>query len=146
MKYPSYVSLVRSSLKLVAPGIAAAAALCFLAGATVAAPDDDSFFTHLHTEKAMANVTVSPGRSGPVDIVIRLETVDETPLAAKGVSVTLSDTQTGSKLPTIVASQSGEDGWQAKVASLSAGKWMLGLDISISEDNVVKVESPILIK
>ena len=105
-----------------------AAALC-LSGATAAAPEDDSFFTHLHTEKAMANVTVTPGRSGPVDIVIQLETVDETPLRAKRVSVTLSHAETGRKLPTIVASRSGEDGWQVKVASLSAGKWMLGLDI-----------------
>jgi hypothetical protein len=28
--------------------------------------DDESFFTHLHTEKAMANVTILPGRAGPV--------------------------------------------------------------------------------
>jgi hypothetical protein len=27
---------------------------------------DESFFTHIHTEKAMANVTISPGRAGPV--------------------------------------------------------------------------------
>ena len=94
-----------------------------------AAPDDDSFFTHLHTEKAMANVTVSPGRSGPVDIVIQLETADETPLRAEGVSVTLSETETGRRLPTIVASRPDEDGWQVKVAPLSAGQWMLRLEI-----------------
>jgi hypothetical protein len=41
---------------------------CLTARPTVAATDDDSFFTHLHTEKAMANVTVSPGRAGPVGI------------------------------------------------------------------------------
>ena len=135
----------RLSLKHLVLGFGVAAVI-FLTKATAAAPNDDSFFTHLHTEKAMANVTVSPGRSGPVDIVIQLETVDETPLTAKGVSVTLSDTQTGRKLPTMVASQSGEDGWQVKVASLSAGKWMLGLDISISDNDEVRVESPILIK
>jgi hypothetical protein len=146
MKSLLFASLVRPSLKLIVPVFAAAAAFCLLTGATFAAPDDDSFFTHLHTEKAMANVTVSPGRSGPVDIAIQLETVDETPLTAKGVSVTLSDTQTGRKLPTMVASRSGEDGWHVRVASLTAGKWMLGLDISISDADAVKVESPILIK
>ena len=127
-------------------GFSAAAAICLLTDAAAAAPEDDSFFTHLHTEKAMANVTVTPGRSGPVEIAIQLETVDETPLRAKGVSVTLSDTETGRKLPTMVASRSGEDGWQVKVVSLSAGKWMLGLDISISDADEVRVESPILIK
>jgi copper transport protein len=49
------------------------------AGPVLAASDSDSFFTHLHTEKAMANVTISPGRAGPVDITIQLETVDELP-------------------------------------------------------------------
>ena len=119
---------------------------CLLAGHSIAAPDDDNFFTHLHTDKAMANVTVSPGRSGPVDIAIQLETADETPLTAKGVSVTLSDTQSGRKLPTLAATRSGEDGWHVKIASLTAGKWMLGLDIAISDAEEVKVESPILIK
>ena len=31
-------------------------------GLAPAAAADDSFFTHLHTDKAMANVTVSPAR------------------------------------------------------------------------------------
>jgi hypothetical protein len=43
---------------------------------------NEDFFTHLHTDKAMANVTVSPGRVGPVDIAIQLETTNEEPLAA----------------------------------------------------------------
>jgi hypothetical protein len=85
--------LARSGVRFSVLGSATAAAICLLTGAVVAAPDDDNFFTHLHTDKAMANVTVSPGRSGPVDIAIQLETVDETPMKAKGVSVTLADTQ-----------------------------------------------------
>lgn len=146
MKSLTLFSFFRASIKYLAIAGVAILSLCHLTGASIAAPDDDAFFTHLHTEKAMANVTVSPGRSGPVDIVIQLETVDETPLVAKGVSVSLSDTQTGRRLPILIASRSGEDGWQVKVASLSAGKWMLGLDIAISDTDVVKVESPILIK
>ncbi|MGV7212558.1 hypothetical protein [Bradyrhizobium sp. UFLA05-112] len=146
MKSPFLASLGRLGLEKFVLALWVAAAICLLSDATAAAPDDDSFFTHLHTEKVMANVTVSPGRSGPVDIVIQLETVDEAPLRAKGVSVTLSHTETGRKLPTIVASRGGEDGWQVKVASLSAGKWMLWLDISISDADEVRVESPILIK
>jgi hypothetical protein len=126
--------------------ICAAAASCLVAASTAAALNDDDFFTHLHTEKAMANVTVSPGRSGPVDITIQLETADERPLTAKAVSVTLSDMRTGRKLPTMAAASSGEDGWHVKIASLTAGRWMLGLGISISETDKVSVESPILIK
>jgi hypothetical protein len=79
----------------------------------VAATDDESFFTHLHSEKVMANVTISPGRAGPVDIVIQLETVDELPLAAKAVSVTLSNQQLGIGHQTLQAALLGDDQWPA---------------------------------
>ncbi len=124
----------------------ALAALLSAAAPLAAATDDDSFFTHLHTEKAMANVTVSPGRAGPVEIAIQLETTDETPLSAKAVSVTLVDTQTGKKLAPVEALRDGEDGWHVKVAQLTPGRWILGLGISLSEADHVSVESPILIK
>ncbi|MBR0729885.1 hypothetical protein [Bradyrhizobium japonicum] len=126
--------------------LAMAALLSVAATPVAAATDDDSFFTHLHTEKAMANVTVSPGRAGPVEIAIQLETTDETPLAARAVSVTLVDTQSGRKLAPVEASRDGEDSWHVKVAQLTPGRWMLGLGISISEADHVSVESPILIK
>ena len=118
---------------------------CLAALPAFAAGDDDSFFTHLHTEKVMANVTVSPGRAGPVDILIQLETVDELPLAAKAVSVTLTDAQSGKKIETAQAERTGEDSWQMKIAALSAGRWTLGLGISISDADKVSVEAPILI-
>ena len=38
----------------------------------------------------MANVTVSSGRVGPIDITIQLETTEELALMANAVSVTLS--------------------------------------------------------
>ncbi|MDA9491524.1 hypothetical protein [Bradyrhizobium sp. CCBAU 11361] len=125
--------------------LAMAALLSVAATPLAAATDDDSFFTHLHTEKAMANVTVSPGRAGPVEIAIQLETTDEAPLKAKAVSVTLVD-QSGRKLAPVEASRDGEDSWHVKVAQLTPGRWMLGLGISISEADHVSIESPILIK
>ena len=125
--------------------LAMAALLSVAATPFAAATDDDSFFTHLHTEKAMANVTVSPGRAGPVEIAIQLETTDEAPLTAKAVSVTLVD-QSGRKLAPVEASRDGEDSWHVKVAQLTPGRWMLGLGISISEADHVSIESPILIK
>ena len=126
--------------------LAMTALLSVAATPLAAATDDDSFFTHLHTDKAMANVTISPGRAGPVEIAIQLETTDETPLTAKAVSVTLVDTQSGRKLAPVEASRDGEDSWHVKVAQLTPGRWMLGLGISISEADHVSIESPILIK
>ena len=139
-------SPMTSRRSLTGLALAMAALLSVAATPLAAATDDDSFCTHLHTEKAMANVTVSPGRAGPVEIAIQLETTDETPLTAKAVSVTLVDTQSGRKLAPVEASRDGEDGWHVKVAQLTPGRWMLGLGISISEADHVNVESPILIK
>jgi copper transport protein len=119
--------------------------LCLAVGPALSAGDDENFFTHLHTDKVMANVTVSPGRAGPVSILIQLETVDERPLAAKAVSVTLTDLQSGKKIETAQADRIGEDSWQMKIATLSAGRWTLGLGISISDADRVSVEAPILI-
>lgn len=128
-----------------ASGILCAALLAVLAGPAAAAGDDD-FFTHLHTEKAMANVTVSPGRAGPVDIAIQLETMEEKPLTAKAVSVTLTEMQTGRRLPPVQATRTGEADWHVRIQMLTAGNWMLGLGISITDTDKVDVESPIPIK
>ncbi|WP_245329326.1 hypothetical protein [Bradyrhizobium centrolobii] len=135
---------LRRTIRALALG--AGALLVVAAAPLAAATDDDSFFTHLHAETAMANVTVSPGRAGPVEITIQLETTDETPLTAKAVSVALVDMQTGRKLAPVEASRDGDAGWRVKVAQLTRGRWMLGLGISISEADHVSVESPILIK
>jgi copper transport protein len=140
------MSLMTSRRTITGLALAAAVSLSVAATPLLAATEDDSFFTHLHTEKAMANVTISPGRAGPVEIAIQLETTDETPLTAKAVSVTLVDTQTGRKLAPVEALRDGEDNWHVKVAQLTPGRWMLGLGISISEADHVSIESPILIK
>ena len=120
-------------------------ASCLTAGPSAAAGNDD-FFTHLHTEKAMANVTVSPGRAGPVDITIQLETIEESPLTAKAVSVTLSDAKAGKRLQAVQAEHSSDDSWHVRIPDLPAGRWMLGLGISIADSDTFSVESPILIK
>jgi hypothetical protein len=79
--------------------------------------DDDRFFMHLHTEKAMANVTVLPARVGPVDITIQLETTDETPLAAKALSVTLTNAKSEIAPQTAEAERTGDDQWLVKMSA-----------------------------
>jgi hypothetical protein len=112
----------------------------------VIAKEDESFFTHIHTDKAMANVTVSPGRAGPVDITIQLETMDERPLQAKAVSVTLSSTKAGVKAQTIRATKTVDSEWHVRTSLPVQGRWMLGLGILISDTDKVDVAAPILVK
>ena len=139
--YRAHPTLMRS-----ASTVLCAVVLSFLAAATTTASADENFFTHLHTDKAMANVTVTPDRSGPVEITIQLETVDELPLVAKAVSVTLSDPRSGTRLPVIPATRTGEDQWRVTTSLPSSGRWTLALGISLSDTDKVNIESPIVIR
>jgi len=114
--------------------------------APVTSDADESFFTHLHAEKAMANVTVSPGRAGPVEIAIQLENADELPLTAKAVSVTLGNSEKGIEPVTADAVQISNDQWRVRMSAPVSGRWSLGLDITISASDRINVVSPILIR
>lgn len=117
-----------------------------VAAAPAVSDADESFFTHLHAERAMANVTVSPGRAGPVEIAIQLENADELPLSADAVSVTLENSQEGVAAVTADATRIGNDQWRVTMSAPVPGRWSLGLRITISATDRVNVVSPILIR
>jgi copper(I)-binding protein len=117
--------------------------------APVAAVDDpdEPFFTHFCHSKAMANITVSPGRAGPVEIAIELEDSEERPLTtAHGVSVTLADPDQGAAPVTAVAEHRGADKWVVRMNAPQPGRWTLDLGIKLSTNNVVNIAAPILIR
>jgi copper(I)-binding protein len=111
-----------------------------------AADDDESFFTHLHAERAMANVTVSPGHAGPVEIAIQLKDANEEPLSASSVSVTLGNPEHGVPPVTARAERVAADQWRVKMSAPLSGRWSLGLDIGITASDTVNVVSPILLR
>jgi copper transport protein len=106
----------------------------------------EPFFTHLHAERMMADITVSPDRIGPISVEIQLRTPDEQVLAAKGVSVTLSSPDNGIEPSTAEAQSLGEGQWRVSIAAPVAGRWVLALDVLISDFEQLHAETPILIK
>jgi copper transport protein len=118
----------------------------FTPPARALAGGNDDFFTHLHAEKVMANVAVSPGHRGPVAITIELETPDERPLAATALSVTLSSPDLGVEPATAQAQRLSDGQWRVTMMAPVAGRWTLGLGILISDFDRITVEAPILIK
>jgi hypothetical protein len=106
---------------------------------------DDSFFIHLHDQRAMANVTISAVHAGVVEIAIQLETVEELPLKAQSVSVTLGNADKGIAPVMIQAQRTADDQWFVKMAASEAGRWNLGLGITLAPANTVSIESPVLI-
>jgi periplasmic copper chaperone A len=108
---------------------------------------DEAFFTHFCNTKAMANITVSPGRAGPVEIAIQLEDGDERPLTtAHGVPVTLANPDKGIAPVTAIAEHVGDDKWVVRMNAPQAGRWSLDLGIKLSATDGVNIEAPILIR
>src|ERR1700674_1552440 len=100
LRIPWFIQLRRCEdtkmlkIKLYAACLLLMAALPLALKAAPALADDD-FFIHLHDPRAMANVTISAVHDGSVQISIQLETVEELPLKAESVSVTLGNPDKG---------------------------------------------------
>ena len=125
-------------------------AACLLLTAPLAlnaapAPAEESFFIHLHHHKAMANVTISPVKAGAVEIAIQLETIEELPLKADAVAVTLGNPDQGIAPVTSQAERTADDQWLVKMAASGAGRWKLALGITLAPADTVNIEAPILI-
>jgi hypothetical protein len=109
------------------------------------APAEESFFIHLHHYKAMANVTISPVKAGAVEIAIQLETIEELPLKADAVAVTLGNPDQGIAPVTSQAERTADDQWLVRMAASGAGRWKLALGITLAVADTVNIEAPILI-
>jgi copper transport protein len=107
---------------------------------------DDSFFTHLHAEKAMASVTIAPGHAGPVEITVGLTTPEEAPLHAMAVSVALANPALGIEPATAEAAPQSDGRWRVQMTAATPGSWTLTLSILISDFDKVVIQAPILIK
>jgi periplasmic copper chaperone A len=121
------------------PAMAAAAP----ARATAA---DEPFFTHICGTRVMANITVSPGRSGPIEVLVQIEDSDEKPLAVDALSVTLSNPDKGIAPVTATAERVAADSWRVRLTAAASGKWSLSLGIDLAKDDRVDIAAPILIE
>lgn len=106
----------------------------------------DNFFTHLCGTEVMANVTVSPGRSGPVEVIVELEDAQEKPLTAHALSVTLSNPERHIAPITAQAERITDDRWRVRMLAAEPGKWLLALGIQVKPDSKVDIAAPILIE
>lgn len=107
---------------------------------------DDSVFAHLHTERAMANVTLTPGHAGPIDIAVALQTADEAPLAAQALTVTLANPAAGIEPASAEAQRQPDGQWRVRMSAPLPGRWMLKLGILISDFDKVSIEASVVIR
>ena len=107
---------------------------------------EDPFFTHICGPRVMANVTISPGRSGPVEVLVQLEDADEKPLTVDALSVTLSNPDKTIGPVTAAAERVTADSWRVRLTAAASGKWSLSLGIDLAKDDRVDIAAPILIE
>ncbi|MBR1168906.1 copper resistance CopC/CopD family protein [Bradyrhizobium sp. DASA03005] len=89
---------------------------------------------HIHSDKAMFQVLVSPGKVGKDDFVLQLMTGEGTPLAAKEVTLTLSLPERGIE-PMDRGASLGPDGyWHVRKVELPfAGRWRVRIEALVSD-------------
>lgn len=112
-----------------------------LAVATEAAPP---IHVHIHGEKAMADVSVAPGRAGPVSISLAIQDGDFGALDAKTVTVTLTNPAAG--IEPIRREARHIDGVVWRVDGLTlpvSGTWQAKVDILVTEFSQVTLEAPL---
>jgi copper transport protein len=99
-------------------------------------------YVHIHADRAMADLTITPGRVGPVSalIVLMIVAVDE----PKEVMLVLSNAAAG--IEPIRRSAAPSDGRIWRVDDLiipAAGRWSVRIDILISDFEQVRLEGDI---
>ena len=110
------------------------------------ASEADPFFTHIHHPRVMANVTVSTGRSGAVEVLVQLEDPQENALVAEGLTVTLTGPDSGSAPISTSAERITSDTWRAQMVFSEAGRWDLALQIAMIAGDKIEIAAPILIE
>jgi copper transport protein len=96
---------------------------------------------HIHTDKAMFQVLVSPGKAGVDDFVLQLMTGEAAPLSAKEVTLALSLPERGIE-PIERGASLGPDGyWHVRKAELPfAGRWHLRIDALVTDFEKITLE------
>ncbi|WP_331374937.1 copper resistance CopC/CopD family protein [Sinorhizobium chiapasense] len=101
---------------------------------------------HIHGEKAMAEVTITPGRPGPVEASALIMAGDFSALDPKEVTLVFSNPSAGVGDIKRKASKATDGTWRTSDLLLPLpGLWKIRLDILISDFEITRIEGEIQI-
>ncbi|GLR52901.1 copper resistance protein C [Shinella yambaruensis] len=99
---------------------------------------------HIHSDKAMAEIALTPGRAGPVRLSAVILSPDFTPLSPKEVTFVLSNPEAGIEPMRRRAALQGDGTWQATDVILPlAGRWRVRIDILVSDFELVRLQETV---
>jgi copper transport protein len=94
---------------------------------------------HIHTEQGMANLTLTPGRAGPLAVEVALQTADFGALPAKEVRVTFANPTAGIEPIRRPATEAGGV-WRIDDLTLPVpGVWTVRLDVLVSDFETLRL-------
>ncbi|PZR89164.1 MAG: copper resistance protein CopC [Stutzerimonas stutzeri] len=114
---------------------------------TLAAAAAQPATVHIHTDKAMADISVTPGRTGPVTITVSLLDGQFGSLAAKELRLALSRPEAGIEPIERRAIKQADGSWQVGDLTLPvAGRWTIELEILVSDFEMSRLKDTLDIR
>jgi putative copper resistance protein D len=108
----------------------------------------DAAFVHIHSEEAMADVTIQPGRVGAASVAVLLMREDFSIFTAKEVRLLLTPQAPGMVAPisrTMVREPDG--GWRVKgLDVVQSGVWTVRLAVETSDGKEIVLDAPVVIE
>jgi copper transport protein len=101
---------------------------------------------HIHTEKAMADVSLTPGRAGPVTIAVSLLDAEFGPLPAKEVRLSLANPGAGIEPIERTAVRQDDGSWRVEMTLPAAGRWTVELEILVSDFEMIRLGETVAIR
>lgn len=102
---------------------------------------------HIHAEKAMADISVTPGRAGPVAIAISLLNGEFGPLPAKELRLSFANPAAGIEPIERQAARQADGSWRvAEPAIPAAGRWTVELEILVSDFELIRLSETVEIR
>jgi putative copper resistance protein D len=107
----------------------------------------DAAFVHIHSEEAMADVTIDPGRAGPVSARIRVVHEDSSEFPAREIRFALDPPAPGPQPVDRVAVRQADGTWQVDgIALEQPGNWMVRVIINAEDGRKILLDAPIVIE
>ena len=102
---------------------------------------------HIHTAKAMADLTVMPGRAGPVSVAAFIMTGDFGTLDPKEVTFVFANPTAGIEPFKRRAEKPGDGTWRSDGVVLPIpGEWTVRIEVLISDFDLARLEGQITIR